>query len=74
MGPEQMAASEPADLDLQCFQKWINPSSAGQWLIISTHAANAMVNVLILQTFKLPAKKAKPNSADPDQGLPCLLF
>ena len=25
-----MASSEPADLDLQCFQKMITPGSAGQ--------------------------------------------
>ena len=56
---------------LQCFQKWINLSPEGQWLIISTHAVTAMVNVLKFQTFKLPAKKAKTNSEDPDEGLPC---
>ena len=33
MDPDQMASAEANDLDLQCFQKRINPGSAGQGLI-----------------------------------------
>ena len=30
VAPDQLASEKPADLDLQCFQKRINPGSAGQ--------------------------------------------
>ena len=43
---ESSVDSDPSDLDLQCFQKWTNPGSAGQRLKLLKKAGFKAYQVL----------------------------